>query len=143
MTTQAEPGRDGVAKELRRLDSLATPAPWFTLDPPWLPSGTETSILAESPDPHVARFICDFDFWALDDEADADRKSQNPDGDAELMVWLRNNVPLILATLTRADETERLLHRIREQADLATDDMPISAKWISETITAHLGETQP
>lgn len=88
-----------LATELTRLDRAATPAPFYTLDPPWLPGGSETSILAGSPDPHVARFICDFDLWALDDDSDGDRKSECPDADAALLVWLRNHVPEILAAL--------------------------------------------
>ncbi len=89
----------GLADELAALDRRATPGPFYTLDPPWLPGGSETSILARSPDPHVARFICDFDMWALDDEEDADRKSECPDADAALLVWLRNHVPEILTAL--------------------------------------------
>ena len=107
---------------LQELSDAATPGPWFTLDPPWLPSDSETSILAESPDPHVARFICDFDLWAaLDDEADADRKSQNPDGDATLIVALRNAVPQIVAALRAADEVEALRAALR---DLLTATQP-------------------
>jgi hypothetical protein len=82
---------------LRAALERATPLPWYTLDPPWLPGGEETSILAESPDPHVARFICDFDLWALDDD---DRKSENPDADAALIVAAVNALPTLLDTLT-------------------------------------------
>ena len=82
---------------LRAALARATPLPWYTLDPPWLPGGAETSILAESPDPHVARFICDFDLWALDDD---DRKSENPDADAALIVAAVNALPTLLDTLS-------------------------------------------
>lgn len=85
----------------------ATPGPWYTLDAPWLPSGSETSILAESPDPHVARFICDFDIWELDD--DEDRKSENPDADAALVVAAVNELPGLLYRLQALSaEVERL-----------------------------------
>lgn len=89
---------DVVESRLRELLAKATPRPWYTLDPPWLTSG-ETSILAESPDPHVARFICDFDMWALDDEDD--RKSENPDADAALIVAAVNALPDLLDEITR------------------------------------------
>ena len=84
-------------ERLRGLLANATPGPWYTLDAPWLPSGSETSILAESPDPHVARFICDFDIWALDD--DEGRKSENPDDDAALIVAAVNELPGLLDRL--------------------------------------------
>ena len=118
-----------LANQIEALSAAATPGPWFTLDPPWLPSDSETSILAESPDPHVARFICDFDLWAaLDDEADADRKSQNPDGDATLIVALRNAVPQIVAALRAADEVEAL----RADNKFLSDSRDIAAKAILE-----------
>ena len=94
-------------ERLRGLLTKATPGPWYTLDAPWLPAGAETSILAESPDPHVARFICDFDLWALDD--DEDRKSECPDADAALIVAAVNELPGILDLLeSQAAEIERL-----------------------------------
>lgn len=97
---------DDIKARLRELLAKATPGPWFTLDPPWLPGGSETSILAESPDPHVARFICDFDLWALDD--DEDRKSECPDDDARLIVECVNALPDLL------DHIETLEARIAE-----------------------------
>lgn len=103
---------------LERLESLmarATPRPWYTLDAPWLPSGTETSILAGSPDPHVATFICDFDTWALDD--DDDRKGQNPDEDAALLVAAVNTLPTPISRIRELDtEVERLRYRCEEIA---------------------------
>lgn len=94
-------------ERLRGLLANATPGPWYTLDAPWLPSGSETSILAESPDPHVARFICDFDIWALDD--DEGRKSENPDDDAALIVAAVNELPGLLDRLEALSaEVERL-----------------------------------
>ena len=76
---------------------------WYTLDPPWLPHGCDTSILAGSPDPHVARFICDFDMWQFDGEG-ADKKSTNPDADAEFIVLCRNNADTIIAALRERGE---------------------------------------
>lgn len=75
--------------QLRALEGRATEGPWYRLDPPWLASGSETSILAGSPDPHVATFICDFDFFALCDEDE--KTSECPDADADLLIYLRNN----------------------------------------------------
>lgn len=82
---------------LRAALERATAGDWYTLDPPWLQGGAETSILAESPDPHVARFICDFDLWALDDD---DRKSENPDDDARFIALAKNHMGDLLDTLT-------------------------------------------
>ena len=93
-------------ERLRALDTAATPAPWYRLDPPWLPSGCETSILAGSPDPHVATFICDFDFFAFDEEDE--KTSECPDADADLIVFLRNNVTGL------ADEITALRARVAE-----------------------------
>lgn len=81
---------------LRELVARATPGPWYTLGPPWLTDGN-TSILAESPDPHVARFICDFDFFAFDEEDD--KTSLNPDADAALIVAAVNALPTLLDRL--------------------------------------------
>lgn len=93
-------------ERLRALDTAATPAPWYRLDPPWLPSGSETSILAGSPDPHVATFICDFDFFAFDEEDE--KTSECPDADADLIVFLRNNITEL------ADEITALRARVAE-----------------------------
>tara|TARA_Y100001951_G_scaffold88698_2_gene80459 strand:+ start:2835 stop:3218 length:384 start_codon:yes stop_codon:yes gene_type:complete len=100
---------DDVA-ELRKLLEAATPGPWFTLDPPWLPGGAETSILAESPDPHVARFICDFDLCMMDDD---DRKSENPDADAALIVAAVNALPDLLDRLEKAEQALREIRDCR------------------------------
>lgn len=107
---------------LRAALAKMTPGPWYTLDPPWLPSGSETSILAESPDPHVARFICDFDLWALDDEDDAARKSEVPDWDAAGIVALRNAAPALLDALDAANA--RLAELEAEIARLQTQYQP-------------------
>lgn len=98
-------------EELRELHEAATPGPWYTLDPPWLESG-ETSILAESPDPHVARFICDFDMWQFDPDNEADKISENPDEDARLIVHLRNNVEHYIAQDARIAELEAALKNV-------------------------------
>lgn len=92
-------------ERLEALDREATPGPWFTLDAPWLPGGSETSILAGSPDPHVATFICDFDMWAIDDEDD--RKSDNSDADAAAIVTLRNALPEIITALHEREGGDR------------------------------------
>lgn len=76
-------------ERLRALDRNATAAPFYRLDPPWLPGNSETSILAGSPDPHVATFICDFDFFAFSDEDE--KTSECPDADADLLIYLRNH----------------------------------------------------
>ena len=85
-----------IVERLRTLESQATPAPWFTLDAPWLPGGCETSILSESPDPHVARWICDFDFPMMDED---DRLSECPGADADLIVHARNALTELLTTI--------------------------------------------
>jgi hypothetical protein len=74
---------------LRSLDRNATAAPFYRLDPPWLAGGSETSILAGSPDPHVATFVCDFDFFAFSEEDE--KTSECPDADADLLIYLRNH----------------------------------------------------
>lgn len=92
---------------LRELIARATPGSWYTLDPPWLPRDSETSILAGSPDPHVATFVADMDMWALDD--DDDRKSKSPDADAALIVAAVNALPGLLDALASLQsENERL-----------------------------------
>lgn len=101
----AQPAPDGLAEELARLDANATPAPFYTLDQPWLTHG-ETSILSESPDPHVARYICDFDLGMFVDEDD--KTSECPQADADLLVWLRNHVPEILTAL-RANQRNEVI----------------------------------
>jgi len=93
---------DGLAGELERLDQQATPSPFYELGSPW--ANGRPAIMAESPDPHVARFIADFDMTGLVD--DEDKLSEQPDADAALLVWLRNHVPEILAALQpTADST--------------------------------------
>lgn len=99
-TPAATADREGLVGELEDLDSSATPGPFYTLDSPWLASDAQTAILAESPDPHVARYICDFDLCMLDEE---DRKSEYGWEDAKLLVWLRNHVPEILTALRTSD----------------------------------------
>ena len=108
-------------EELEKLIAEATPGPWFTLGPPWLPSGTETSILAGSDDPHVATFIADMDMWALDD--DDSRKSKNPDADARLIVALRNNAPAILKALTERASMAAEIERLREANGILEDGL--------------------
>ena len=110
-----------LAETLEELAAKATPGPWYTLDPPWLPGGAETSLLAGSPDPHVATHIADFEFPMLDRD-EGDRVSQNPDADAALIVALVNAVPAITAALrecakrrTEQDE-ERVRVRVLEEA---------------------------
>lgn len=97
--------------EITALAEAATPGPWYTLDPPWLPSGANTSILAESPDPHVARFICDFDLWTLDEESD--KVSERPDADAAFIAAARTAVPELLA------EREAMVARMAELEGVA------------------------
>ena len=93
-----------LSDQLEAAMKAGTQGEWYTLDPPWLPHGCETSILAGSNDPHVARFICDFDMWQFDDEGDADKKSTNPDADAEFIVLCRNNAATIIAALRERGE---------------------------------------
>lgn len=120
------PAIEKLLGELEALHDKATPGPWYTLDPPWLPSGTETSILAGTPDPHVATFICDFHTWAVDD--DDDRKGQNPDEDATLLVAARNAIPTLITTIRALmeaveDERERCA-KIAEWASICCSNSP-------------------
>lgn len=127
---------EALVERMRALDAKATAGPWYTLDPPWLPSGTETSILAESPDPHVARFICDFDLWALDDEADAARKSECPDADADLIVAIRNALPDLLTLIERqaarieaAEAMAGALNAVSDAMLRDANDAPLGYGW--------------
>jgi len=95
-----------MVERLRRLLERATPRPWFTLDPPWLPIDTETSILAGSPDPHVATFVADLDFCMMDEEDRANgRVADDPNADAELIVAAVNNLPQLLDALEASIRT--------------------------------------
>lgn len=97
--------------QLRLLDQRATAAPFYRLDPPWLAGGSETSILAGSPDPHVATFICDFDFFAFSDEDE--KTSECPDADADLLIYLRNHAVEIANEIANLRaQAERLVSTI-------------------------------
>ena len=58
--------------ELRKLIAEA-PGPFYLLEQPWLKEG-DTSLMINSPDPHVATFIANFDDWGeSDDENPVDK----------------------------------------------------------------------
>ncbi len=82
--------------ELKRLMEAATPGPWYLLEQPWLPRGCETMILSGSNDPHAGKAVCDFECQAEDDEAD-----NNAWHDAELIAFLRNHAPALIAAAER------------------------------------------
>ncbi|GGD74136.1 hypothetical protein [Croceicoccus mobilis] len=103
----AQMAPDGLAAELAVLDAKATPGPWYRLDPPWISGDVETTIMAESPDPHVARFICDFDFAGMFEEDDG-KKSECPDADADLILALRNSLPAIIASLSASNDSNAM-----------------------------------
>lgn len=101
---------DFVAR-LRLLDANATAAPFYRLDPPWLSGDSETSILAGSPDPHAATFICDFEFFAFSDEDEM--TSECPDADADLLIYLRNHAADIADEVANLrSQAERLVSTI-------------------------------
>lgn len=85
--------------DLDRLEALyekATPGEWYLLGAPWLGRDMETSILAGSPDPHAAKFVCDFENFADDDE---DKNGWN---DADFIAALHNAFPALLEAARNA-----------------------------------------
>lgn len=90
--------------KLERLLKEATEGPWYLLGQPWLPSDCKTAMLSGSPDPHVAKFVCDFDMMA-DDNEQPDKSWE----DAELICFLRNHADAILGLVRAAEATEKAL----------------------------------
>lgn len=55
------------AEQLERLKALAEQADpkrdmgkWYVVEQPWLPPGAEPYVVSGNPDPHVAKYVCDF-----------------------------------------------------------------------------------
>lgn len=99
---------NALAERLGELEKQATPGRWYTLGAPWLPPGCETSILAGSDDPHVAKFVCDFENFGVDEGDEEGPK--NGWNDAALIVALKNALPKILEALRDAERYKQLRH---------------------------------
>ena len=108
MTTATDTA--ALVAEARRLADAATPGPWYRLESPWLPRDCGTSVLAGSPDPHVATFVADLDWPMLDEE---DRKGDDWN-DAAFIAWAREGVPRLAAALEAASAREARLREALE-----------------------------
>lgn len=108
---------------LEKLSAAATPGPWYTVGPPWLPSGQWPYVIAGHDDPHVGQLVCDFDFVEYRDREYRGRPD-NSDADAEFVVAARTAVPALVAEVRRltrelewvADERDRLLETVEREA---------------------------
>ncbi len=90
-------GIDALAARLRQLLERA-PGPFYLLDQPWLKEG-DTSLLVGSPDPHVAKFICNFDDWG---DEDGDSEPIDKWAYASLIELALNELPALLTALQSA-----------------------------------------
>ncbi len=84
--------------KIRRMIEAATQGKWYLLESPWLQRGMNTAILAGTPDPHGAKFVCDFEIQKQESADDAPDTSWE---DAALITALKNNAPA-LADLVEA-----------------------------------------
>lgn len=100
--------------ELLALAADATPAPWFTVGPPW---GDGTLIYAGDEDPHAGRFVADVAHPF--EEQDEGRAVL---ADAEFIAAARSALPEALEALERAErEVTRLRAHMAAIADYARD----------------------
>lgn len=90
---------------LQALYEASSPGEWYLLESPWLPRNCDTSILAGSPDPHIAKFVCDFESFGAEDED----KNPRAWADAELLVTLKNFWPQLRAELEQAGRMREAL----------------------------------
>ena len=102
---------------LKALYERATKGVWYLLETPWLPRGSETTILAGSPDPHAAKFVCDFENFGEDEDSE-----KNGWNDAELIVALHNAFPALLARLEAAERDAERYRWWRENVDCIAED---------------------
>ena len=93
------------ADRLEELRKAATKGRWYLLESPWLQSGMKTAILAKSPDPHVAEFVCDFEFFGDNGDDEEDKSWDN----AEYIRFLANNADAILELVRAAEEIPEIL----------------------------------
>lgn len=91
--------------KLTELLERATKGPFYLLEQPWLDSGMKTALLAKSPDPHVAKFVCDFEFWA---DEDGDSEPDNSWSDAEFICFLVNHAEAIRDLVVAADKMKAM-----------------------------------
>lgn len=91
-------------EKLAKATAAATHADWYVAGDPWLPSDTETYILAGSPDPHAGVMVCDMpttDMAGVDAEIDdADWRIHN-DGVAEYIAKFCPSMILRLIEMAR------------------------------------------
>ncbi len=106
-----------IAAELRRLHEAATSGPFYLFGAPWLPRGCETAVLSGSPDPHVAKMVCDFECQSSEE---SDAPESNGWNDAEFIAYLLNHTEAILALIAAAEKCRTLI-----EDDFGTiDDSP-------------------
>jgi hypothetical protein len=111
---------------IRERVEKATKGPWYTVGSPWLPSDTETYVIAGSPDPHAAKMVCEPimpDSFTGEDDADLEAQEaaalSQCDADMDFIAHARTDIPFLLSEIDRLNAVSA---RVKElEAALAKD----------------------
>ena len=127
-----------LADEVILAGEKATPGPWYRLEPPWLARDCRTSVLAGSPDPHVATWVADLEFVMMDEN---DRLGDDW-ADAAFIALTRTAAPALAQAYKECREVIRsnleIMEVMRELCDAQGMLIPVALYTRMESARAFL-----